>query len=440
MKKIVSLLLLLLATNIFANDELTIVAVGEAQVVKDKVLLEAASFSDDSLTRDKLIYDTHLKVIENDLNFYQELFDIMMRNESSTGSVSFNKYTSTGVNYLVRSGLVKEANQTALNLSVFNIAKQEEIFSKSYPFSKERAFAHQIANGIYQAIVGKPSIFNDKVVFVSNKNSKKGNKELFIMDFDGANRKQLTFHGGVVLSPAVSHNGKKILYSLIDETRGRKKNVSLRIYDLETKKSRVVSSRPGINSGAIFSETSDEIILTLSSVHGNAELYRMNLNSKKIERLTRSLTPDVDPSLNMDGSILTFLSGRPGSPMIYLMDPSGLEKNVKRIGFVGKFNGTPRFSPDGREIAFSAWLDNRFDLFRLNSDGTGLGRLTKDFGSNEEPDYSKDGQFIVFTSQRVISQRQADQNLYIMDREGKILGPITKDFGNCKSPRWLKSL
>ena len=106
----------------------------------------------------------------------------------------------------------------------------------------------------------------------------------------------------------------------------------------------------------------------------------------------------------------------------------------------GKFNATPRFAPDGKTIAFSSWLDTRFDIFRIDSDGNNLARLTKDFGSNEDPTYSNDGQFIAFSSQRVLSRTRAVQNIYIMDNDGEIIGSITENFGNCTTPRWTKSL
>ena len=209
------------------------------------------------------------------------------------------------------------------------------------------------------------------------------------------------------------------------------------VYDTKTGQSRLVSSRAGINSGAVFLPGGEEIILTLSH-SGNAELYQMNLATKKLKRLTRDGAPDVDPSINVDGTLLTFLSARHGKPMIFTLDPSGLEKKVKQISFVGQFNATPRFSPDGKEIVFASWLDNRFDLFRVNAKGTGLSRLTKNFGSNEDPTYSNDGEFIAFTSQRVMSSTRAVKKIYIMDRYGEILGSITDDYGNCMTPRWSK--
>lgn len=181
----------------------------------------------------------------------------------------------------------------------------------------------------------------------------------------------------------------------------------------------------------------EHIALTLSHT-GSADLYVMNLKTNSLRRLTNKPTPDVDPSINRDASLMTFLSGRAGAAMIYTMDPSGVEKDVKRISYVGQFNATPRFSPDGKEIAFSSWLDNRFDIFRIGADGLNLSRLTKDFGSNEDPTYSPDGEFIAFSSQRVLSRTSAVQNIYIMDRDGEILGSITENYGNCITPRWSK--
>jgi len=137
-----------------------------------------------------------------------------------------------------------------------------------------------------------------------------------------------------------------------------------------------------------------------------------------------------------DQIVMSFLSSRSGRAHIYTMNPDSTEGGLKRISFVGQFNATPRFSPDGKEIVFTSWVDNGFDLYRISSQGQNLSRLTKDFGSNEEPQFSPDGEFIVFTSKRVLSRTRAVQDIYIMNRDGEILGQLTQDFGRCFSPQW----
>ena len=62
--------------------------------------------------------------------------------------------------------------------------------------------------------------------------------------------------------------------------------------------------------------------------------------------------------------------------------------------------------------------------------------MTKAFGSNEEPSFSPDGEFIVFSSQKVINRRKAEQNIYIMNREGEIIKKLTANYGKSYTPRW----
>jgi TolB protein len=205
--------------------------------------------------------------------------------------------------------------------------------------------------------------------------------------------------------------------------------------DLRTKKSTLISELDGMNSGAVFSADGKDIYLTLSFTK-NADIYKINLKTKKRTRITKHFLDDVDPHINKDGSLMTFLSGRSGKAMIYTVNPNGVEKSLKRISYVGKFNAAPRFSPDGAEIVFSSWVDDLFDLYKIDANGQNLVRLTKGSGSNEEPTFSPDGQFIVFTSQKVLSRKKAVQNIYIMNREGEILKNITQNYGKSYTPRW----
>ena len=65
-------------------------------------------------------------------------------------------------------------------------------------------------------------------------------------------------------------------------------------------------------------------------------------------------------------------------------------------------------------------------------------RLTKNFGSNEEPSFSFDNEFIVFSSRRVLSSRSVRDSIYLMTRDGEIIKEVIKGFGASSTPRWLR--
>lgn len=427
--------------SLSASDDVEIVAIGKATLLHEKLAIVLRPSSE--LTQSKKIEmmgQDFLNIIKNDFLFYKKYFDIFIPKISKLlpVAIDYDRWTDQNTDYLIFLDIKKYANGYEINIAAHNIKLKTSIYSKKLKFSiLQRSLAHQISADIYKLMTNKPAMFNSKIVFVSDRTSVANStkKELYIMDYDGFNKTRLTFHKGIVISPSISSDGTQILYSLIRP--GKKSNVNLRLLNLNTKKDVLMSSRRGINSGAIFSTKEDIILLTLSHL-GNAEIFEMNIVTRKLSRLTRHFSPDVDPSLNFDGSALTFLSGRSGQPMIYTMDLNQNKKRAKRIGYVGKFNATPRFSPDGSEIAFSSWMDRRFDIFRIGSNGKSLVRLTKDFGSNEDPTYSLDGEFIAFSSQKVISRKIAVHNIYIMDREGEIIGSISKNFGKCITPRWSK--
>jgi len=436
MKKNIWVLFLLLLTNtVIAQDNLTVVAIGQATLQKTEVAVVA---SKRSFTNSENIKKANeiLAIIKNDLSFYKKKFSVKATEVSQATDAS--DWKSKSVDFLIVLEMTS-AQPFTVKAITYSVKENRSLSEKVSSNSNLRRAAHELADSSFQSITGDPSIFNSKILFVSDRDSRRGDaiKELYLMDFDGGNKTQLTRHRGMVISPDISFDGKKVVYSLIKEGRSSKRNIDLYLMDLDTKESKRISSRPGINSGAIFMPDGVNIALTLSH-EGNAEIYLMDMNTQKLKRITNHYSPDVDPSFNKAGDKMVFLSGRSGMPMIYMMDPRSQEKDVRRISYVGEFNATPRFSPDGKEIAFSSWLDNRFDIFRLDSDGNNLVRLTKDFGSNEDPTYSNDNEFIAFSSQRVLSRTKAVHNIYIMDREGDIFGSITENYGNCITPRWSK--
>ena len=113
------------------------------------------------------------------------------------------------------------------------------------------------------------------------------------------------------------------------------------------------------------------------------------------------------------------------------------EQKFKEINAAYQFLTDPKKESSVlEEEHFNVGFQNPFDFFRRAA-GAGF---NVNFGSNEEAVYSPDGEFIVFTSKRVLSKTKAVQEIYIMNRDGEILGQLTQNFGRCYSPQWTNIL
>ncbi len=117
----------------------------------------------------------------------------------------------------------------------------------------------------------------------------------------------------------------------------------------------------------------------------------------------------TDPSLpevvrplppGISGAI-AFQSDRDGRPRLYVLDlPAG---TVRRLGGVGDwFDEEPKWSPDGRRIAFSSTRGGggNIDIFVMNADGSNVVRLTDHPAPEQDPTWAADAQSLFFTAER----------------------------------------
>ena len=424
------------------EGKVSVIAVGEAQAEKDQVAFGTAQVVGTMTPAQSKVMNELMGLIKNDFAFYKHRLEAVELSGPVTGP-QWDEWSSK--QFVV--GIKDEGAGAGVKLTaeVYSVLKRQSIGSDSITAAgtNVRDQGHKLADAIYRKITGKKSVFQEKIIFVSDRSTvgKDTRKELYSMDFDGRRVERLTFFNSTVISPSVSPNNGNIIFSLIqshkqtDRKNKETKNIDLKVLDRSTKKFTTVSGHPGVNSGAVYSADGKNIYFTLTK-SGNADIYEMNLATKSLRQITKHYADDVDPTVTADGTSMSFLSNRAGKAHIYIMDPRGNDQAARRVSFVGQFNASPRYSPNGQAIVFTSWVDNGFDLYRIDSQGNNLARLTKDFGSNEEPWWSPDGEFIIFTSQRVISRSKAIQDIHIMNRDGEILGQLTQDFGRCYSPRW----
>ena len=369
------------------------------------------------------------KVLTNDLSIsgrFNVLDSNIMGGSYDRETVNFGDWFKTGAIALIKGGFYAKGDNLLLEARLFDVALSKMICGKRYIGKKEdlQKIVHKFANEVIYQLTGEQGIFNTKISFVSDS---PGNKEIYTMNFDGSDIKQITSNRSINLSPIWSLDGREIVY-----TSYLKGNPDLYIKKLKEGNNIVLSNSPGLNTTPTFSPDGKLIVLTLS-IDGDPEIYSMNKSDHKIKRLTYNWGNDTSPFFSPNQKKIAFVSNRGGTPQIYIMDIDG--ENVQRLTFEGNYNASPSWSPIGDKIAFTSMHGGYFDIFVINPDGTGLKRLTFDSGDNESPSWSPDGQLLAFSSNRT-----GRFNIYMMETNGGNQRPLIFMDGNHTEPSWSSRL
>lgn len=244
-----------------------------------------------------------------------------------------------------------------------------------YTMSPDGSNVKKIAVGM------DPSITRDgkKVVFVKS-------SEIFTIDADGGNLKQITNDELFKSEPAFSPDGKTIVFSAF---------------------------KPGKSFPQIFAVDSD---------------------GSNMQALTGGQAADTEPSFSPDGKRIVFVRG-PGASKLVTMPANGGDVNYLTGNFPFSVPDSPSYSPNGKRILFHAVGHNGKDpanyVYSFDADdGSNLDVITKGGNEGSEPAYSPDGSSIVY---------RRNINIYKMDADGGDVKPLTNLSGNVggnNSPSW----
>jgi Tol biopolymer transport system component len=160
----------------------------------------------------------------------------------------------------------------------------------------------------------------------------------------------------------------------------------------------------------IWTSTRDNLNLAKSNYSDpndypqGSELYTSDLDGSNVKRLTNNTVYDAEVSVSPDGTWILFGSERSGKMELWKMNIDG--SNPQQITHLdGLEPGGSFLFADGKTIIFRAWktADSKaqkhplpMDLFTIQSDGTGLRKLTNDGGTNWSPYPAPDGHHYVF--------------------------------------------
>jgi Tol biopolymer transport system component len=129
--------------------------------------------------------------------------------------------------------------------------------------------------------------------------------------------------------------------------------------------------------------------------------------------------------------IVVFQSNRHGPMEIYTMNSDGT--GVVRLTNNPGVDGGARWSPDGSRIVFSSLRAGAREIWVMNADGSAQQRLTSLGGNANMPDWSPDGSRIAFHA----SRGDGEWDVYVMNADGTALRRLTSTNSQLR-PRWSR--
>ncbi|MBI3671094.1 MAG: Tol-Pal system beta propeller repeat protein TolB [Acidobacteria bacterium] len=290
-----------------------------------------------------------------------------------------------------------------------------------------RRFAHQFADEIISRLSGGlPGVASTRIAFVSTRS---GNKEIWVMDYDGSTQRPLTSLHSIALTPRWSPDTSRIAFTCYAPAGGFT-SAQICIYSLETGKLVTFPRWRGTNSSPSLSPDGSQIMF-MSSMHGDPELFVCDPNGGHLKRITYSAGVDTSPAWNpKTGQQVAFVSDRGGIPQLYIMNADGSNAEKLDLADMG-YVIDPAWSPNGQLLAFS-WRrpDGNYDMYVMDVATRQLVQLTRDAGRNERPSWAPDGRHIVFES-----TRSGTRQIWTMLADGTQARQLTSQ-GQNESPNW----
>jgi TolB protein len=337
-------------------------------------------------------------------------------------------------NFLAFGNLSETSAEVAIFAWLFDVVNpsSQAIVGKVYrgnpTDAQVRIFAHQFADEIIRLLSGGlPGISATQIAFVRGN---LGSKEIWVMDYDGANQHKLTSLGSVALTPVWSPDASRIAFTCFEPVSGVV-SAQICMYSFDTGKIVTFARYRSTNNSPTWSTDGTEVMFS-SSMQGNPALYVTDSSGNRPKRLTFvSNGADTSPAWNpKTGQTVAFVSDRGGTPQLYLMNSDGTNTQKLDLPDMG-YVIDPAWSPNGQLLAFS-WRrpSGNYDIYVMDVASRRIIELTRDSGRNERPSWAPDGRHLVFESTRA-----GTRQIWTMLADGTQPHQLTTS-GHNESPNW----
>lgn len=241
-----------------------------------------------------------------------------------------------------------------------------------------------------------------------------GPTDLFMMRPDGTGISRLNTPGGGS-DASWSPDGRRIAFSSDPEGDG---DVDIFVMNVDGTELRQLTNSPGLDAWPDWFRGGRQIAFA-SDRSGLPHIYVMSADGSEQRQLTdepgtANLTPVVSPS----GRHIAFARATPvDPPKIWIMNADGTDQHALTSpgpGLALREDNDPAWSIDGRQIAFSRrTFGSSSEIFIMGTDGSSPTALTNEPGADLTPTFSPDNRYIAWTA-----ARGGNFDVWVMNRDG----------------------
>jgi Tol biopolymer transport system component len=259
------------------------------------------------------------------------------------------------------------------------------------------------------------------IAFHSNRD---GNNEIYVMNPDGSEQTRLTFDSRNDQRPDISPNGKQLVFASnrITETNPTG-DFEIFVMNSDGRDVTQLTFNQAEDSWPRWSPNGKWIAFH-SNVDGNFEIYVISPDGTALTPVTDYTGLDQFPEWSPNGKQLAIRRDTD----IYLIDLDG--SNPIQLTAQALINQMASWSPDGKKLAFLSTREGYPSVFVMDAVGSNQRNLTPkpddvsaSAWSSRAPGWSRNGQYIYFTSRR--PETGGNENIFLMNSEGAWVTQLT---------------
>jgi TolB protein len=350
----------------------------------------------------------------------------MLSRPREASQIDYGDWRKLGVDHLVIGRVCPSGGGYEVRFQLFDVLRQVQLTGLTYRPGRDglRRTAHQIADVIYETLLGEPGAFATRIAYVTETTDAAGARKysLEVADSDGYNPRPVLVSAQPLMSPAWAPDGNRLAYVSFESGAP-----AIYIQDINAGTRELISRSPGLNGAPAWSPDGRQLALVLSK-DGSPNIYVMDLGSRGLRRVTRSLAIDTEPVWTPDGRSIIFTSDRGSKPQIYRINLSSGE--TQRLTFEGDYNARPAISPNGKYLALVNRNGKGFNIAVMDLSSGAMQVLTE-AGRDESPSFAPNGSMIIYAT-----KEGTKGFLSVVSVDGRVRQRLVLEGGQAREPAW----